>query len=76
MQKQAGKRHGRPRAAPKAARSNRVVTFVTNQELDRLEQMAYEEDRSLSAIVHRIVVQHLEHSSMSNNSKSNEKKRG
>ena len=38
MQKQAGMRHGRPRAAPKAARSNRVVTFVTNQELDRLEQ--------------------------------------
>jgi len=75
MQKQARMRHGRPRAEPKAARSNRVVTFVTDHELDHLEQMAYEEDRSLSAIVHRIVVQYLAHNSMNNNSKSNEKKR-
>ena len=59
-QGQARKPQGRPRVAPKVARSNRVVTFVTNRELERLTQIAYEEDRSLSAIVHRIVVQHLE----------------
>ncbi|MCP3870078.1 MAG: hypothetical protein GY703_18675 [Gammaproteobacteria bacterium] len=58
-QAQNKKKYGRPRAEPKAARSKRVVTFVTKQELESLEQIAYEEDRSLSAIVHRIIVQHL-----------------
>ncbi len=43
-------------------RSNRVVTFVTGRELEGLEQIAWEEDRSLSAVVHRIIAQHLKNS--------------
>jgi len=58
-QTQIRKKYGRPRVAAKAARPNRVVTFVANHELERLEQMAYVEDRPLSAIVHRIVAQYL-----------------
>ena len=56
--KAAGRR-GRPMRVPKEARSKRVVTFVTDQELSGLEQIADEEGRSLSAVVHRIIAQHL-----------------
>ena len=60
-QKQARERlrRGRPRRTPAEARSNRVVTFVTARELEDLEQITREEDRSLSAVVHRIIAQHL-----------------
>jgi hypothetical protein len=37
----------------------RVVTFVTEREQEGLEDIAIEEDRSLSSVVHRIIVQHL-----------------
>ena len=53
-------RRGRPTRAPEEARSHRVVTFVTERELTALEQIAQEEDRSLSAVVHRIITQHLD----------------
>ena len=53
-------KRGRPSQSLEKARSNRVVTFVTNSELEKLEQIAWEEDRSLSAVVHRIIAQHLE----------------
>jgi hypothetical protein len=36
-----------------------VVTFVTTAELERLERMAEREDRSLSAVVHRILARAL-----------------
>ncbi len=52
-------KRGRPGQAPEEARSNRVVTFVTSGELEGLEQIAQEEDRSLSGVVHRIIEQHL-----------------
>ena len=52
-------RRGRPRRTLAEARSNRVVTFVTTLELESLEQITQEEDRSLSAVVHRIIAQHL-----------------
>ncbi len=55
----ARRKRGRPGQAPEKARSNRVVTFVTGGELEDLEQIAQEEDRSLSAVVHRIIAQHL-----------------
>ncbi len=45
---------------PDDARAKRVVTFVTNRELERLEQIAQEEDRALSTLVHRIIAQYLE----------------
>lgn len=48
-------RPGRPRLSPEEARSNRVVTFVTDRQLKALEQIAREEDRSLSFVVCRII---------------------
>jgi hypothetical protein len=50
---------GRPRLSRDRVRSNRVVTFVTQAELERLEQMALHDDRSLSAVVHRIITHHF-----------------
>jgi len=48
-------RLGRPRLNPETARSNRVVTFVTNSELVKLERIAEQERISLSAVVYRIL---------------------
>jgi hypothetical protein len=56
------KRMGRPRKDPERARSNRVVTFVTEKELAQLECMADFEKTSLSAIVHRILHNFLKES--------------
>ena len=52
-------RRGRPRRLQEEARSQRVVTFVTEAELEDLEQISQREDRSLSAVVHRIIAGHL-----------------
>jgi hypothetical protein len=37
------------------ARPNRVVTFVTDQELQFLTQTAVEEDRSMASLLRRII---------------------
>jgi hypothetical protein len=50
---------GRPKRPAKDVRSNRVVTFLTGSELQGLEQIAIDEDRSLSSVVHRIVSLYL-----------------
>lgn len=55
-------RMGRPPVAPETARSNRVVTFVTNSEMESLERIASEEDKSLSAAVHQILARSLDRS--------------
>ena len=52
-------RRGRPRVPSRIARPNRVVTFVTDQELQFLRQTAIEEDRSMASMVHRIVAAHI-----------------
>ena len=52
-------KRGRPRHLQERTRSNRVVTFVTDREMESLEQIADKEDRSLSAVVYRILTQHL-----------------
>ena len=46
---------GRPRKNPDQTRSNRVVTFVTNAELAKLDQVAGENKMSLSAVVHKSI---------------------
>jgi hypothetical protein len=46
-------RFGRPCLNPKKARSNRIVTFVTNIELAKLKRIAEQERISISAAVHR-----------------------
>ena len=53
-------RRGRPRLESDEARSNRVVTFVTDRQLEALDRIVEEEDRSLSAVVHRIIASHFE----------------
>ena len=53
------RRRGRPRVASKFARPNRIVTFVTDQELQFLTQTAIEEDRSMASAVHRIITAHI-----------------
>jgi len=50
---------GRPRQNPESVRSNRVVTFVTNIELAKLERIADEKRISLSAVVHQILSEFL-----------------
>ena len=60
-------KRGRPSEAQEKARSKRVVTFVTERELECLEQIADKEDRSLSAVVHRILAQHLKNIGPSEN---------
>ncbi|MEH6549274.1 MAG: hypothetical protein V7711_17235 [Pseudomonadales bacterium] len=51
---------GRPKSTQNVARPNRIVTFVTNSELDKLEQVASDEERSMAAVVHRIIRSHFE----------------
>ena len=50
-----GSKRGRPRAPRHRSRPNRIVTFVTNEEREFLEQICNEEDRSMAATVHRII---------------------
>ncbi len=50
---------GRPKRPAKDVRSKRVVTFLTDSELQGLERIAIDEDRSLSSVVHRIVSLYL-----------------
>ena len=50
---------GRPRLDAETVRCNRIVTFVTNSELAKLEHKANQERVSLSAAVHRILSEFL-----------------
>ena len=52
-------RGGRPRRTVKEARSHRVVTFVTAGQMVDLDEIAQEEGRSRSDVIHRIIAQHL-----------------
>ncbi len=51
---------GRPPVAREVARSQRVATFVTEQEKASLEQLADETSQSLSAVCHRLIAEGLE----------------
>jgi len=53
------RRRGRPRIPSRIARSNRIVTFVTDHELQFLKQKVIEEDRSMASMVHRIITAHI-----------------
>ena len=48
-------RLGRPRLPANEARSNRVVTFVTNSELEHLMAMMAKNGETLSSVCHRIL---------------------
>ena len=53
-------KRGRPKAPQETARSNRIVTFVTDRELMLLESVTIREDRSVASVVDRIIKAHLE----------------
>lgn len=51
----AKKRRGRPPGPASQVRPHRVVTFVTERELRRLNELAEASDSSISAIVHDLL---------------------
>ena len=53
------RRLGRPPHPPESVRGNRVVTFVTDAEYEKLERLAERSDRSLSAAVYEILARSL-----------------
>ena len=53
------RRMGRPARPAETARRNRVVTLVTDAELEKLTSIVEAENRSLSAVVHQILKKHL-----------------
>jgi hypothetical protein len=53
------RRPGRPRTPSKVARSNRLVTFVTDEEMEHLMRVVVEEDRSMASVIHRIIAAHI-----------------
>lgn len=53
-------KRGRPKITAGLARPHRIVTFVTDKERVLLEQVALEEERSMAAVVHRIIKAHFE----------------
>jgi hypothetical protein len=50
---------GRPPLAPENLRNNRVVTFVTNAELQQLNELISVQNASLSSLCHRILSDYL-----------------
>ena len=54
-----GRRPGRPPRAPESVRQNRVVTLVTDAEFKKLAKLAGEEEKSMSAMVHKIITRYL-----------------
>ncbi len=55
-----GKRQrGRPRTPSQVARPNRLVTFVTDKEMEYLMQVVAEEDRSMASVIHRLIAAHI-----------------
>ena len=58
-QRKERKQMGRPRLNPETVRSNRIVTFVTNSELAKLERIADQESVSHSSAVHQILSKFL-----------------
>jgi hypothetical protein len=53
------RQRGRPRTPSQVARPNRLVTFVTNKEMEYLMRVVAEEDRSMASVIHRIIAAHL-----------------
>ena len=51
---------GRPHQAPETLRRNRVVTMVTDSELEKLSAVAATENKSLSGVVRDILSKSLE----------------
>jgi hypothetical protein len=50
-----GKTLGRPPLSRKLARNNRIVTFVTDEELAGIVQIAEKQQKSISAVCHKML---------------------
>ena len=61
-----GEFQGSPRRFMKERRPHRVVTFVTDRQLDGLRQISQEEGRSLSDVLHRMIAEYLKHNGLRN----------
>ena len=59
LSKESKSKRGRPKSPANIARPNRIVSFVTDNELQQLRQVAAEEERSMAAVVHRIIARHF-----------------
>jgi hypothetical protein len=53
------KQRVRPRTPSQVARPNRLVTFVTESELQYLMRVVAEEDRSMASVIHRLIAAHI-----------------
>ena len=53
------RRMGRPAQAPETVRRNRVTTFLTDDEFAKLELIAAETDKSMSAALYQLVARAL-----------------
>jgi hypothetical protein len=54
-----GRKLGRPPGDPESKRHNRVVTLMTDAESEKLTQIAELEDKSVSALVHDVLVRFI-----------------
>lgn len=48
-------RRGRPPLPPEKVRANRVVTFLTDPQLDRLKKISREDSETISSLCYRII---------------------
>jgi hypothetical protein len=53
------KKAGRPRHPPELCRSQRVVTFVTEKEMQQIRALADSEERPLSATAYELIIRSL-----------------
>ena len=53
-------KRGRPKTASNLARPHRIITFVTDKERELLQRVTLEEERSMAAVVHRIIRAHFD----------------
>lgn len=54
------KKRGRPRVEKSLTRPHRIVTFVTEREREQLARVVQDEERSMAAVVHRIIKAHFD----------------
>jgi hypothetical protein len=55
-------RVGRPNLPVRRLRNKRLVTFVTDEELQYLKRVAKDEDRSMASLLYKIINSHIRES--------------
>ena len=54
------RRLGRPPGTPESVRRNRVVTLMTDAESEKLTKIADKEGKSVSALVHEVLLRFID----------------